>query len=127
MINFHALRFAFKDMNMDFSLVTSTFDTLRITPPSKLSLLDAQEFTPRHYPPTPPDVDTLIIGIDSRELGLQVKKILLGVYPEEHGIFIVDQGKKKEESLISLEGVDFSGSSCIYVPSLGEGTSFESF
>jgi tetrapyrrole methylase family protein/MazG family protein len=127
MINFHALRFAFKDINMDFSLVTSTFDTLRITPSSKLTLLEAQEFTSRHYPPTPPDVDTLIMGIDSQELALQVKNVLLGVYPGEHGIFVVGHGKKKEERLMSLEGVDFSVDSCLYVPALGEGTSFESF
>src|SRR5688572_12511236 len=108
MINFHALRFAFKDINMDFSLLTSTFETLRITPPSKLTLLNAQEFTSRHYPPTPPDVDTLIIGIDSQELALQVKNVLLGVYPEEHGIFVVDQGKRKEERLADFAEHDFS-------------------
>jgi tetrapyrrole methylase family protein/MazG family protein len=127
MINFHALRFAFKDINMDFSLLTSTFETLRITPPSKLTLLDAQEFTSRHYPPTPPDVDTLIVGIDSQELALQVKNVLLGVYPGEHEIFVVDQGKKKEERLVEFAEHDFSVSISLYLPSLGEGTSFESF
>jgi tetrapyrrole methylase family protein / MazG family protein len=112
---------------MDFNLVAATFNTLRITPPPKLTLLDAQEFTSRHYPPTPPDVDTLIVGIDSRELALQVKNVLLGVYPEEHGVFVVDQGKRKEERLARLDGVDFSATCCVYVPSLGEGTSFEAF
>ncbi len=112
---------------MDFSLVTSTFETLRITPPSKLTLLDAQEFTSRHYPPTPPDVATLIVGIDSAELALQVKNVFLGVYPEEHPVFVINDGKKKEERLMSLDGVDFSANSCLYLPSLGEGTSFESF
>jgi tetrapyrrole methylase family protein/MazG family protein len=112
---------------MDFSLVTSTFETLRLNPPSKLTLLDAQEFTSRHYPPTPPDVDVLILGIDSSELALQAKNVLLGVYPAEHGVFVVDQGKRKEERLADLDGRDFSASSCLYLPSLGEGTSFESF
>src|SRR5689334_15781255 len=112
---------------MDIALVTSTFETLRITPPSKLTLLDAQEFTSRHYPPTPPDVDTLIVGIDSQELALQVKNVLLGVYPEEHGVFVVNKGKRKEERLAGLDDADFSDSCCVYVPSLGDGTSFESF
>jgi tetrapyrrole methylase family protein / MazG family protein len=112
---------------MDLSLVTSTFETLRINPPSKLTLLDAHEFSSRHYPPTPPDVNTLIVGIDSTGLALQVKNVLLGAYPAEHGIFVVDQGKKKEERLVNLGGVDFSASTCLYLPSLGEGTSFESF
>jgi tetrapyrrole methylase family protein/MazG family protein len=112
---------------MDFNLVAASFDTLRITPPPKLTLLDAHEFTSRHYPPTPPDVDTLIIGLDSRELALQVKNVLLGVYPEEHGVFVVDQGKRKEERLVDVDRGDFSTSCCVYVPSLGEGTSFEAF
>lgn len=112
---------------MDFSLVTSTFETLRITPPSRLTLLEAHEFTSRHYPPTPPDVDTLILGIDSAELALQVKNVLLGVYPEEHVVFVVGSEKKKEERLVDLDGVDFSSSTCLYLPSLGEETSFESF
>jgi hypothetical protein len=65
---------------MDFNLVTSTFDTLRLTPPSKLTLLDAQEFSSAHYPPTPPDVDMLILGVDSRELATQVKDVLQANY-----------------------------------------------
>src|SRR5687767_15725556 len=112
MINFHALRFAFKDMNMDFSLVTSTFDTLRIMPPSKLTLLDAQEFASRHYPPTPPDVDTLILNIDSPELALQVKTILLTVYPMGHKIFVLENNVRKEQPLN-----DFSLGSSLYIPS----------
>ena len=53
---------------MDFSQVASIFETLRLTPPSKLTLLEGAEFTLRHYPPTPPDVDTLIVGVDSAEM-----------------------------------------------------------
>lgn len=112
---------------MDFNLISSTFEILRITPPSKLTLLDAHEFISRHYPPAPPDVDALILGIDSAELALQVKNVLLGVYPAEHKVFVVDQGKKKEERLVDFDGVDFSANTCLYLPSLGEGTSFESF
>ncbi len=112
---------------MDLTPVASLFETLRITPPSKLTLLDAQEFTSRHYPPTPPDVATLIVGIDSRELALQVKDVLLGVYPQEHVVFVVNHGKRKEERLADLGLGDFSASTCLYLPSLGEGTSFESF
>ncbi len=112
---------------MDLSLVTSTFDTLRFAPPSKLTLLEAQEFSSAHYPPTPPDMDTLILGVDSRELAAQVKTVLQANYPDEHEVFIVDGGKKKEERLGMLGSGDFSSLTCLYIPSLGEGTSFESF
>jgi tetrapyrrole methylase family protein/MazG family protein len=112
---------------MDFNLVTSTFDTLRLTPPSKLTLLDAQEFSSAHFPPTPPDVDMLILGVDSRELATQVKAVLQANYPDEHEIFKVDGGNKKEERLGTLGSGDYSSSTCVYVPSLGVGTSFEAF
>ena len=119
---------------MDFSLVTSTFDALRLTSPSKLTLLEGHLFTPLHYPPTPPDTDTLIFNIDSQELALQIKKVLLAVYPDSHKIFIVENGKrrpepvegKKEEKLSEI-GNTFSSTFHLYIPSLGEGTSFESF
>jgi tetrapyrrole methylase family protein/MazG family protein len=42
-------------------------------------------------------------------------------------IYVVDGGRKKEESLEILTGDDFSESAYFYVPPLGEGTSFESF
>ncbi|MDP1545698.1 MAG: nucleoside triphosphate pyrophosphohydrolase [Anaerolineales bacterium] len=112
---------------MDLSLITSVFETLRLTPPSKLTLLEAQTFSLRHYPPTPPDVDTLIIGIDSHGLALQVKKVLLSVYPDEHGVIVVSGGNKKEEKLGEFGVGDFPPSTCLYIPSLEEGTSLESF
>lgn len=111
---------------MDFQTISSIFDTLRLTPPSKLTLLDGHLFTPLHYPPTPPDADTLILNIDSQGLALQIKKVLLVVYPAEHKIIVVEGGKKKEERLIDF-GNDFSSTINLYIPSLGEGTSFESF
>ena len=112
---------------MDLSLVASVFDTLHFTPPTKLILLEAQSLSSAHYPPFPPDMPALLTGINSRELVLQVKKILLAVYPQEHGVFIVNEGKVKEERLGEMENSDFSNSTCLYLPLLGEGTSFESF
>lgn len=111
---------------MDFETISSIFDTLRLTPPPKLTLLDGHLFSPLHYPPTPPDTDTLILNIDSQGLALQIKKVLLAVYPEKHVVKIVESGKWKEERLIDF-GNDFSSVINLYIPSLGEGTSFESF
>lgn len=112
---------------MDLSLVVSVFDTLRLTPPSKLTLLNAQEFASRHFPPTPPDVDTLIVGINSHDLALQVKTVLLTVYTGEHQVIVVNGAEKKEEKLSAFGNNDFSSDTSLYLPSLGTGTSFESF
>lgn len=107
---------------MDFSTIAAIFGNLRLTPPAGLILLEAQKFTSRHYPPAPPDVDTLIFGIDSAELAAQIKTILLAVYPQEHKIFFLENERRKEMTL-----GEFSSGSCLYLPALGEGTSFEAF
>lgn len=113
---------------MDFTLVSSTFDTLRLSPPARLTLLDASTLASAHVPPFPPDAPALILGIDSGELALHVREVLLTVYPKEHVVSVVSEGKKKDErELGGLENWDFSGSTCWFIPELGEGTSFESF
>jgi tetrapyrrole methylase family protein/MazG family protein len=112
---------------MDFTFVSQTFDMLRLAPPSKLTLLEAQEFSLRHYPLTPPDVATLITGIDSAELAAQMKKVLLAVYPSEHEVFVISEGKMKEERMGELGLGNFSASTSLYIPALPVGTSFESF
>ncbi|NOH02110.1 MAG: nucleoside triphosphate pyrophosphohydrolase [Chloroflexi bacterium] len=114
---------------MDFSQIASIFETLRLAPPSKLTLLEGAEFTSRHYPPTPPDMDTLILGIGSQELASQVKAVLLAVYPEGHKVYLVEGRVSKVKQLGDLQPstLDLQPSTCLYIPSLGEGTSFESF
>jgi tetrapyrrole methylase family protein/MazG family protein len=129
---------------MDFSLVASVFETLRISPPSKLILLEARTLSSAHVPPGPPDVPTLITELDSLELALQVKTVLLGIYPKEHEVVLVnlntkaqslDNAKQKNFITLDLGGVgieksfdsSFSHATCLYLPALGEGTSFESF
>ena len=57
---------------MDFSLVARTFDSLQLTPPSKLILLEAQTLSSAHVPPYPPDVPVLFTDVDSPEVALQL-------------------------------------------------------
>ena len=111
---------------MDFSLVSSVFNTLKIDPPSRLVLLEAGTLAAAHVPPYPPDVPALFTNINSSEQAMQVKKVLSTTYPKEHEITIVGGGSSRT---IQLEALDLAGSSetCLYVPPLGEGTSFESF
>ncbi|RIK29506.1 MAG: nucleoside triphosphate pyrophosphohydrolase [Anaerolineae bacterium] len=109
---------------MDFTLVSLIFDALRISPPLRLTLLDASTLASAHVPPFPPDTAALIVGIDSPESAAHLKEVLLTAYPREHVAFVVDKGKTREErELGELE--NWTGS--WFVPPLGEGTSFESF
>ena len=109
---------------MNFTLVAQIFDVLRISPPAKLILLEARTLASAHVPPYPPDVPALLTDVDSPELALHVKDVLLTTYPKEHMVFVVKEGKKKEERLNEVNADEgFS----LYIPAMGEGTSFESF
>jgi tetrapyrrole methylase family protein/MazG family protein len=67
----------------------------------------------------------LFTNIDSHELAVHLKTLLLTTYPQEHVVFVVGNGKK-EETLLAF-GNEFSEGFSLYVPALGDGTSFESF
>jgi len=120
---------------MDFSMIAWAFEALRIPPPSKLILLEARTLACAHVPPYPPDMPALLTGVDSRELALQLKAVLLTIYPKEHQVRWIDAEKPRPEALEGtkaegigeIDGSLFSGNACLYVPPLGEGTSFESF
>lgn len=112
---------------MDFNQINSIFEMLRLTPPSKLTLLNGGEFTLRHYPPTPPDVDTLILGINSPELAKQVRTVLHIIYADSHKVSAVGKAGVTETTLGEFGGVELSYPVSLFVPSLGVGTSFEAF
>ena len=120
---------------MDFSLVAQIFDTLRITPPSRLILLEARTLASAHVPPYPPDMPVLFMNVSSQELAVHLKKVLLTTYPAEHVVHVVESGKrrpealegKKEERLDKVDEFGVSESACWFVPPLEAGTSFESF
>jgi tetrapyrrole methylase family protein/MazG family protein len=113
---------------MDLSLIASTFDALRLSPPPQLVLLEAGSLASVHFPPTPPDVDTLLTGVDSPELALTIKNILTGNYPETHGVKVVTGGSVVDTTIATLDAIGhYSPGTCVFIPCLGEGMSFESF
>ena len=111
---------------MDFALVAQVFEVLRISPPAKLILLEAQTLSAAHVPSYPPDMPALLTNIDSAELALQLKNVLLTTYPKEHVVYAIADGKVKEGRVENIAD-GFSASTSLYIPPLGEGTSFESF
>jgi tetrapyrrole methylase family protein / MazG family protein len=117
---------------MDFTQASRIFDLLQVTPPSKLILLEAQTLASAHVPPFPPDMAVLLMNVDARELALHLKSVLRTTYPEDHVVFAVATGARRsepgrrEERLIEI-GDDFPGPFSLFIPALGEGTSFESF
>lgn len=112
---------------MDFSLVSQAFDTLHLSPPPKLILLEAGTLASAHVPPYPPDMPVLFTRVDSEAIASQIKMVLSTTYSMEHMVYVVQGGRKKEERLGEFRIDEFSVATCLYVPALGDGTSFESF
>ena len=111
---------------MDFSLVASIFDTLRIQPPSRLVLLDARTLADAHVPPFPSEFPALLTDVDSPELAAHLREVLLAVYPREHEVTWVE-GSKVERLNVERLTLNVESSAFLFVPPLTEGTAFESF
>lgn len=114
---------------MDFELVSHVFEILRLTPPPRLTLLDARTLASAHYPPFTPDAPALLLGLYSPELALRVRNVLRVIYPKEHEVTLVDGSVLKVDRLADFQPatLNLQPSTCLYIPSLGEGTSFEAF
>ena len=112
---------------MDLSLLPAILANLNLASALRLVMLEARTLVEAHVPPFPPEIPALLMEVDSLDLAAHLREMLLAVYPPEHVIVIVDDGGKKEERITDLGMGDFSASTCLYVPALMEGTSFESF
>src|SRR5690349_23694317 len=112
---------------MDFTLVSRIFDTLGFPPPAKLVLLEARTLASAHVPTYPPNVAALLTNVDSRELAVHLKSVLLTTYPREHIVLALHGEEKREIALGELEGLEVSAVTSLYIPPLEDGTSFESF
>lgn len=112
---------------MDFTLIIRTFELLRIPAPPRLILLGARTLADAHVPPYPPDMPALLVGVNSKELAVHLKDVVLTTYPKDHAIVVIDGGEKRDLDAGELENSPVSDSSCWFIPALGEGASFESF
>jgi tetrapyrrole methylase family protein/MazG family protein len=115
------------------SFLEPTCSALGIDPFPNLSLADALTLSGAHVPPFPPDAPALVAQIYSRMVAAEVKMTLLAVYPDEHPVKLVHAAGTAEELLedLPLYAIDRSQHigllTSLYVPPLGEGTSFEAF
>ncbi len=109
---------------MDLSLIASTLATLRLSPTSRLVLLEARTLADAHVPPFPPELPALLTGVESPA---DVATLLRTAYPASHRIHVVDGDFVKEMSLEELGAATFANRVQVYVPPLAEGSAFESF
>jgi tetrapyrrole methylase family protein / MazG family protein len=115
------------------SFLEPTFSALGLDPYPRLTLFDAMELSIAHVPAFPPDVPVLIAQIYSRLVASEVKMTLNAVYPDGHPVRLVHAAGTKDELVEDLRLYEVDRSehtgllTSLYVPPLGEGTSFESF
>jgi tetrapyrrole methylase family protein / MazG family protein len=115
------------------SFLEPVFAALGLDPYPNLTLVDALELSQAHLPSFPPDRPALIAQIFSRMVAAEVKMTLNVTYPDEHPVRLVHAAGTSEELVESLplykiDRSDHIGSlTVLYVPPLGEGTSFEAF
>ncbi len=113
---------------MDLSLVKSAFESLQIDPPSPLSLLEAQGMIGMHVPPVPADVPLMVTGLYSGEAADVVQSVLAASYPGDFQVRLVHAGMVEKTPLSRFNMRDgWDASTCLYVPALQRGASFESF
>lgn len=115
------------------SFLEPVFSALGIDPYPRLALVDALELSTAHVPNFPPEMPALIAQIHSRLVAAEVKMTLSAVYPDSHPIRLVHAAGTNQEIIedILLYEIDRSSHigllTALYLPSLSEGTSFESF
>jgi tetrapyrrole methylase family protein/MazG family protein len=115
------------------SFLEPVFSALGLDPYPRLALLDALELSQAHVPAFPPDMPVLIAQIYSQMVAAEVKMTLDAVYPDEHPVRLVHAAGTKDEIIenIPLYEIDRSPHigllTVLYLPPLGEGTSFEAF
>ena len=115
------------------SFLEPVWAALGVDPFPRTALVDALTLGARHVPDFPPDVPALIAQIYDRHTASEVKLTLLSVYPDQHPVKLVHAAGTPQERVeaLPLYAIDRSPHigllTALYLPPLGEATSFESF
>ena len=115
------------------SFLEPTFSALHLDPYPRITLFDAMELSVAHVPAFPPDIPVLVAQLYSRLVASEVKMTLNTAYPDQHPVRLVHAAGTKDELVEDLKLYEIDRSehiglvTSLYVPPLGEGTSFEAF
>jgi tetrapyrrole methylase family protein / MazG family protein len=115
------------------SFLEPAITALGIDPFPNFTLVDGLELATSHHPPFPPNNPAIVAQIHSRIVASEVKLTLMSVYPDQHEVIFVHgagtQNLRVEHlALFEIDRSQHIGLlSCLYLPPLGENSSFESF
>lgn len=115
------------------SFLEASFAALQVDPLPETSVVDAFDLARAHFPPFPPSAAAMIAQIQSPQLATEVKLTLMASYPDEHPVKLVHGAGTSQSSVESLplymidRDQEISSLTSLYLPPLGENTSFEAF
>ncbi len=115
------------------SFLEPSFTALRIDPLPQTTLVDALELVSAYHPKFPPDAPALVAQLYSPMLAGEVKITLMAQYPDEFPVKLVHGAGTPEEVVeeLPLYQIDQSEHigllTSLYLPPMGEYTSFEGF
>lgn len=114
------------------SFIEPVCAALKIDALDGLQLIDALDVAAMHHPPINPDYPALLAQVYSRDVASHVKLVLMNQYPDDFTVTLVHSaGADGETETLPLYQIDRTDKiahlTSLYVPTLGERTSFESF
>ncbi|MEA3325731.1 MAG: nucleoside triphosphate pyrophosphohydrolase [Chloroflexota bacterium] len=115
------------------SFLEPTFNALELDPFQNLVLVDAMRLSMNQTPGFSPSMPALIAQIYSRSISTDVKLTLMAAYPDTHPVRLVHGAGTKAETVedLPLYAIDRNPHlgllSSLFVPTLSEQASFESF
>ena len=115
------------------SFIEPVCSALGIDPHPQMVLADALHQAELEVPSFPPTLPALISQIDNSYEASQLKLTLMANYPEEHPVVLVHNAGTPDERVekLPLHAIDQSPHlgmlSCLYLPPLKKGASFEDF
>jgi len=115
------------------SFLEPTFSALGLDPYPQLTLFDALTLGQAHTPAFAPELPVLVAQIYSRLVAGEVKATLNTIYPDHHPVQLVHAAGTRDQLVeqLALYEIDRSEHigmlTSLYLPPLGQGTSFESF
>ena len=115
------------------SFLEPVFTALRIDPLPQITILDALDLVSSYHPMFPPDAPALVAQLYSPMLAGEVKITLMAQYPDDFPVRLVHAAGTVKEIVedLPLHQIDQSAHigllTSLYLPPLGEYTSFEGF
>ena len=99
----------------------------------QMVLADALHIAQLEVPSFPPTIPALISQLDSSFEASELKLTLMANYPQDHSVMLVHNAGTSDEIIEKLalyeidQSVHLGMLTCLYVPALSQGTSFEDF